>query len=154
MEIPVPADENPRTRNFTLTAQDFIHLKSDQPFFLYLAHTIPHYPVHASDDFRGKLEAGLYGDAVKELVWSVGQVFSTIEQLGLTENTLVMFFKDNVPWKQGNPGYARGRKLLCFKGGFRVPTCRPVDASNDSTVASGSGNCRDHAQVMRSVKAC
>jgi arylsulfatase A len=121
VEIPAPADENLLTHNFTQAALDFIRTNNDQPFFLYLAHAMPHYPAHASDDFRGQSEAGLYGDAVQELDWNVGQVLSTLEQLGLTEKTLVMFSSDNGPWMQGNPGYARGRKLLCFEGGFRVP---------------------------------
>jgi uncharacterized sulfatase len=119
--VPAPADENVLTRDFTLAAQDFIRSNKDHPFFLYLAHAMPHYPVHASEDFRGKSEAGLYGDAVQELDWGVGQIFSTLNELGLDEKTLVVFTSDNGPWMQGNPGYARGRKLLCFEGGFRVP---------------------------------
>ncbi len=118
---PAPADQNLLTRNFTLVAQDFIRANQDQPFFLYLAHAMPHVPIHASADFRGKSRGGLYGDAVQELDWSVGQVLDTLDQLGLSEKTLVIFSSDNGPWWQGNPGYARGRKLLWFEGGFRVP---------------------------------
>lgn len=119
--VPAPADEDVLTRDFTLAAQDFIRSNKDHPFFLYLAHAMPHYPVHASEDFRGKSEAGLYGDAVQELDWSVGQIFNTLDTLGLDDKTLVIFTSDNGPWMQGNPGYLRGRKLLCFEGGFRVP---------------------------------
>jgi len=119
--VPAPADEDVLTRNFTLAAQDFIRSNREHPFFLYLAHAMPHFPVHASKDFRGKSEAGLYGDAVQELDWSVGQILTTLDQLGLDDKTLVIFTSDNGPWMQGNPGYARGRKLLCFEGGFRVP---------------------------------
>jgi arylsulfatase A len=121
VELPAPADENLLTRNFTLAAQDFIRTNKDQPFFLYLAHAMPHFPVHASDSFRGKSEAGLYGDAVQELDWGVGQVLDTLDQLGLAEKTLVVLSSDNGPWMEGSPGYQRGRKLLCFEGGFRVP---------------------------------
>jgi uncharacterized sulfatase len=118
---PAPADQNVLTRNFTLVAQDFIRSNQDQPFFLYLAHAMPHVPIHASADFRGKSQAGLYGDAIQELDWSVGQILDTLNQLGLADKTLVIFTGDNGPWWQGNPGYARGRKLLWFEGGFRVP---------------------------------
>jgi arylsulfatase A len=121
VEIPTPADENVLTHNFTLAALDFIRSNKNHPFFLYLAHAMPHFPVHASASFRGKSEAGLYGDAVQELDWSVGQVLDSLDQLGLSENTLVIFTSDNGPWMQGNPGYLRGRKLLLFEGGFRVP---------------------------------
>lgn len=118
---PAPADQNVLTRNFTLAAQDFIRSNREHPFFLYLAHAMPHVPIHASEAFRRKSRAGLYGDAVEELDWSVGQILDLLDQLGLAEKTLVMFSSDNGPWWQGNPGYARGRKLLWFEGGFRVP---------------------------------
>lgn len=121
IEIPSPADEDVLTRNFTVEAVNFIRSNKDQPFFLYLAHAMPHYPEHASAAFQGKSEAGLYGDAVEELDWSVGQIFATLKQSGLDEKTLVIFSSDNGPWMQGNPGYLRGRKLEWFEGGFRVP---------------------------------
>jgi arylsulfatase A len=119
--VPAPADQNVLTHEFTLAAQEFIRSNKEHPFFLYLAHAMPHEPIHASDDFRGRSQAGLYGDAVQELDWSVGQILDTLDQLGLTEKTLVIFSSDNGPWWQGNPGYVRGRKLLWFEGGFRVP---------------------------------
>jgi arylsulfatase A len=119
--VPAPADQDVLTRNFTQAALDFIRLNKDHPFFLYLAHAMPHIPIHASEDFRGKSMGGLYGDAVQELDWSVGQILDTLEQLGLTDKTLVIFTSDNGPWWQGNPGYARGRKLLWFEGSFRMP---------------------------------
>ena len=119
--VPSPADQNVLTRNFTLDALEFIQSNQAHPFFLYLAHAMPHVPIHASDNFRGKSAAGLYGDAVQELDWSVGQVLTLLDQMGLAKKTLVIFTSDNGPWWQGNPGYARGRKLLWFEGGFRVP---------------------------------
>jgi arylsulfatase A len=121
VEVPAPADQNLLTRNFTLAAQDFIRTNRNHPFFLYLAHAMPHFPVHASDEFRGQSEAGLFGDAVQEIDWGVGQVLATLDELGLADKTLVIFTSDNGPWMEGNPGYARGRKLEWFEGGFRVP---------------------------------
>ena len=119
--VRAPADQDVLTLNFTLEAQDFIRSGTKDPFFLYLAHAMPHIPIHASQDFRGRSVAGLYGDAVEELDWSVGQILDTVDKLGLADRTLVIFSSDNGPWWQGNPGFARGRKLLTFEGGFRVP---------------------------------
>jgi uncharacterized sulfatase len=121
VEISAPADQNQLTRNFTLEAQKFLRADDNRPFLLYLAHAMPHIPIHASEEFQGSSEAGRYGDAVQELDWSVGQVLETLHELGLSENTLVLLTSDNGPWWQGNPGALRGRKLLTFEGGFRVP---------------------------------
>lgn len=121
LAVPAPADQDTLTRDFTLAAQKFMRTNRDYPFFLYLAHAMPHIPIHASTAFRGKSKGGLYGDAIEELDWSVGQILDTLDELGLAEKTLVIFSSDNGPWWQGNPGYARGRKLLWFEGGFRVP---------------------------------
>ena len=119
--VEAPADQDVLTQNFTREAVDFIRSHQAEPFFLYLAHAMPHFPMHASADFRGRSAAGLYGDAVEELDWSAGQILDTLDELGLAGKTLVIFSSDNGPWWQGNPGYARGRKLLTFEGGFRVP---------------------------------
>jgi arylsulfatase A-like enzyme len=119
--VPAPADQNVLTRDFTGAALDFIQTHQDEPFFLCLAHAMPHEPIHASQEFRGRSAAGLYGDAAEELDWSVGQVLDTLDRLALSPRTLVVFSSDNGPWWQGNPGEARGRKLLPFEGGFRVP---------------------------------
>jgi arylsulfatase A len=121
VEIPAPADQNNLIHNFTVEAQNFIQANKDKPFFLYLAHAMPHFPVHASQAFQNTSEAGRYGDAVQEIDWSVGQIFTTLKQLGLDGKTLVVFSSDNGPWMEGNPGYLRGRKLEWFEGGFRVP---------------------------------
>jgi arylsulfatase A len=119
--VPAPANQDVLTRDFTLAAVEFIRANKDHPFLLYLAHAMPHFPEHASAAFQGKSGAGLYGDAVEEIDWSVGQIFDTLDQLGLAKKTLVVLSSDNGPWMQGNPGYVRGRKLQWFEGGFRVP---------------------------------
>jgi len=121
VDLPAPADQNELTKNFTREALDFIQADADRPFFLYLAHAMPHFPVHASEAFRGTSQAGIYGDAVQELDWSLGQVLGALKAMGLDEKTLVVFSSDNGPWWQGNPGFLRGRKLEWYEGGFRVP---------------------------------
>jgi arylsulfatase A len=119
--VPSPADQNLLTQEMTRAALAFIQQHRDDPFFLYLAHPMPHEPMHASDEFRGRSAGGLYGDAAEELDWSVGQVLDTLDKLDLSSKTLLMFSSDNGPWWQGNPGFTRGRKLCTFEGGFRVP---------------------------------
>jgi arylsulfatase A len=119
--VEAPADQNLLTQDFTREANSFLQEFREEPFFLYLAHPMPHEPVHASETFRGRSTAGLYGDAVEELDWSVGEILQTLEALDLAEKTLVVFTSDNGPWWQGNPGLTRGRKMLTFEGGFRVP---------------------------------
>jgi uncharacterized sulfatase len=121
IEYEAPADQNRLTRDFSREALAFIRRHPDRPFFLYLAHAMPHEPLHVSQDFRGRSAAGLYGDAVEELDWSVGQILDTVDELGLAGQTLVVFTSDNGPWWQGSPGLTRGRKMLAFEGGFRVP---------------------------------
>lgn len=121
VEIPAPADQDLLTENFTNEALNFIQANKDQPFFLYLAHAMPHFPVHASPAYQDTSEAGRYGDAVQEIDWGVGRILDFLKQLGLDEKTLVVFTSDNGPWMEGNPGNLRGRKLEWFEGGFRVP---------------------------------
>jgi uncharacterized sulfatase len=121
IEIDAPVDQNLLTQNITREAVKYIKEVQAHPFFLYIAHPMPHEPIHASGDFRGQSAAGLYGDAVEEIDWSVGEVLDTLKDLGLDDKTLVLFTSDNGPWWQGSPGFTRGRKNLPFDGGFRVP---------------------------------
>jgi len=118
---PAPADQNTLTQRLTHEATAFIRDKTSEPFFLYYAQPFPHIPLHASDGFRGHSMAGLYGDTIAEIDWSVGQILQTLAQQGLDANTLVLFTSDNGPWWQGNAGAVRGRKNLPFEGGYRVP---------------------------------
>ncbi len=121
VEIESPADQNVLPLALTKEAVEFIHTNKEVPFFLYFAHPMPHIPLHASEKFRGQSHGGLYGDAVEEIDWSVGEIIRTLQELGLSRKTLVIFTSDNGPWYQGNPGYTRGRKNLFFEGGLRVP---------------------------------
>jgi arylsulfatase A len=122
-----PADQTSITRRYTEEATGFIRENSARPFFLYLAHTMPHIPLFASPAFAGRSPRGRYGDVVEELDWSVGQVLDTLRELGLEGRTLVMFTSDNGPWalfdeQAGSTGPLRGSKGGTFEGGMRVPT--------------------------------
>ena len=90
-------DQSLFTRQFTKRAVDFIGKNKDRPFFLYLAHVMPHVPIHPSEKFRGKSAGGIYGDVVEELDWSVGEILAALEKHGLDDNTLVIFTSDNGP---------------------------------------------------------
>jgi arylsulfatase A-like enzyme len=120
-------DQRYTTKVYTEEAVSFIDRHRGKPFFLYLAHTMPHVPLYASEAFRGKSRRGLYGDVVEELDWSVGQVLAALRKNGLEQNTLVVFTSDNGPWlafdvEGGSPGPLREGKQTTFEGGMRVPT--------------------------------
>ncbi|HEV7404880.1 MAG TPA: sulfatase-like hydrolase/transferase [Chthoniobacteraceae bacterium] len=120
------ADQEQLTTQYTLRAVEFIEWNKDRPFFFYLAHNMPHVPLHVSDKFRGKSERGLYGDVIMEIDWSVGEVMRTVERLGLSEKTLIIFTSDNGPWLSygdhaGRADPLREGKGTCWEGGTRVP---------------------------------
>ena len=128
--IESPAKVKTLTRRYTEEAIRYIEQHRDQPFFLYLAHTMPHEPVRPSDEFRGKSAYGPYGDVVEEIDWSTGEVLRTLRRLGLDENTLVVFTSDNGPSlvgarngkkSAGSAGTLRGGKATTWEGGMRVP---------------------------------
>ncbi|WP_375586167.1 sulfatase [Cyclobacterium xiamenense] len=119
-------DQRMLTTWYTERAVDFIKREKDGPFFLYLAHSMPHVPLFVSDKFRGKSENGLYGDVIMEIDWSVGRVMEALEQPGLAENTLVIFASDNGPWLSygshaGSTGKLKEGKGTSWEGGVRVP---------------------------------
>jgi arylsulfatase A-like enzyme len=119
-------DQDEITTLYTEKAVGFIKQNRDQPFFLYLAHSMPHVPLAVSDKFRGKSEQGLYGDVIMEIDWSVGEIIKTLDEYGLTENTLVIFTSDNGPWinfgnHAGSTGGLREGKSTTWEGGQRVP---------------------------------
>lgn len=119
--IEEPATLETLTPRYTEQAVRFIERSRNKPFFLYMPHTYPHIPLAASPRFRGKSKAGLYGDVVAEIDWSVGEVLKTLRDNQLEQNTLVMFSSDNGPWFQGSPGRLRGRKGWTYEGGMREP---------------------------------
>jgi arylsulfatase A-like enzyme len=119
--VEYPVVQATLTQRYTEAAIDFLIRNRDRPFFLYLAHAMPHKPLACSERFYGKSGAGLYGDVMAELDWSVGQVLAKLKELGLDENTLVIFTSDNGPWFGGSSGGLRGMKGMHWEGGLRVP---------------------------------
>jgi arylsulfatase A-like enzyme len=124
--IEYPCDQSTLTRRYTGEAAAFIRANRDRPFFLYLANTMPHIPLFASDDFLGKSARGLYGDTIEEIDWSVGQILQTLRETGLDENTLVVYTSDNGPWlSMGDRGGCalplRDGKFTTYEGGMRLP---------------------------------
>ena len=119
-------DQTLLTKNYTAKAIEFIKANREQPFFLYLAHSMPHVPLFRSEKFEGISTAGLYGDVIEELDASVGAILQTLKEQGLAENTLVVFTSDNGPWLQfktqgGIAGPLRGGKFDTYEGGMREP---------------------------------
>jgi len=123
--VEFPVDQTTLTERYTEEAIRFVE-ECHRPFFLYLAHTMPHTPLHVSDRFKNKSERGLYGDVVECLDWSMGELFAALKKLGLDENTVVAFTSDNGPWLAkgadgGSAGPLRSGKGTCYEGGQRVP---------------------------------
>lgn len=119
-------DQGTLTADYTERACAFIKKSSNHPFFLYLAHSMVHVPINASPRFLGKSGAGLFGDVMMEVDWSVGEIMQTLKQQGIDENTLVIFTSDNGPWltfgdHAGNTGGLREGKGSSWEGGQRVP---------------------------------
>lgn len=122
-----PAYQPTLTKRYTEEALKFISKNKKEPFFLYLAHSMPHVPLYRSEEFAEKSKRGLYGDVIEEIDWSVGQIMKTLKDLKLDNNTLVVFTSDNGPWlwfnqHGGSAGLLRDGKGSTFEGGMRVPT--------------------------------
>jgi len=124
------------TVRYTEKALKFIDVNHENPFFLYLAYSMPHLPINTTEDFKGKSTAGLYGDVIQTIDWSAGQIISKLQELGIDQNTMVVFTSDNGPWLYlpdrmlqggnewwhvGSPGLLHGAKGTTYEGGNRVP---------------------------------
>ena len=119
-------DQAQLTKLYTDKAVKFISENKSKPFFLYLAHSMVHVPIAASQKFKGKSGAGLFGDVMEEVDWSVGEVMNALKKNGLAENTIVIFSSDNGPWltfgnHAGNTGGLREGKGTAWDGGLKVP---------------------------------
>ncbi len=120
-------DQTMLTTRYTQKAVQFIEENKDNPFLIYLPHSMVHVPLYVSDKFKGKSGVGLYADTVMELDWSLGQILNALEKYDLDENTLVIFTSDNGPWASygdhaGSAAPLRGFKHTAWEGGIREPT--------------------------------
>ncbi|RXK61657.1 arylsulfatase [Lacibacter luteus] len=114
------------TSTFTKKAEAFITAQKQKPFFLYLAHPMPHVPLAASPAFAGKTGAGLFADVIAEIDWSIGRIIDLLDKTGLSKNTLLIVTSDNGPWLSfgnhaGSSGGLREGKGTAWDGGTRVP---------------------------------
>ena len=128
------------THLYTNKAIEYLKDKRDprKPFLLYVAHTMMHTIIDASDRFRGKSAGGLYGDVVEEFDYETGRLLDALDEHGLSKNTLVIYTSDNGPWNQdkytknkkghpegaifwGEAGPLRNGKGSCYEAGYRVP---------------------------------
>jgi arylsulfatase A len=121
-----PTNQNTLTKRYTEESVNFIEQHQEEPFFLYLAHSMVHVPLFRSSEFAGKSLRGLYGDVMEELDWSAGQIIETLKRLDLGRNTLVVFTSDNGPWltydeQGGSSGLLYYGKGSTWEGGMRVP---------------------------------
>ena len=121
-----PAAQESLTRRYTEEAVAFIEANAERPFFLYMPHTMVHIPLFREAAFAGQSRAGIYGDVIEEIDWSVGQILETLDRLGLDDDTLVVFTSDNGPWTVfgehgGTAGLLRRGKGSTWEGGMRVP---------------------------------
>ena len=124
--VEFPVNQELLTKRYTEEAVKWIKSQKDKPFFLYLAHNMPHAPVFASPEFQGRSTGGRFGDVVEEIDWSVGRIIEAIRDAAIEEKTLVVFTSDNGPWSVFGPhgGTAkplRGEKATTWEGGQRVP---------------------------------
>lgn len=122
-----PANQNTITKRYTEETISYIKENKNKPFFVYLAHNLPHIPLFASKEAMGKSKRGLYGDVVEEIDDGVGKILKTLELEGLAENTIVVFTSDNGPWlpfktNGGSAGLLKAGKGTTWEGGMREPT--------------------------------
>ncbi len=125
-EIRTLDDQGKLTTMYTERALKFIDEHHNEPFFLYMAHSMVHVPLGVSDKFKGKSKQGMFGDVMMEVDWSVGEVMKALDKYGLTDNTLVIYTSDNGPWLNfgnwaGSTGGLREGKGTSWEGGQREP---------------------------------
>ena len=123
-------ETNPRqellTEAYTDRAIEFIRANRDRPFFVYVAHAMPHVPLFRGRAFRDRSLRGLYGDVIEEIDHHTGRILDVLGELGIDGDTLVIYTSDNGPWAgygidAGSAGLLRGSKGTVFEGGIRVP---------------------------------
>jgi arylsulfatase A-like enzyme len=124
--VELPVDQRTVTRRYTQRAIDFIRGHRDGPFFVYLPHSMPHIPLSVPDDVRDSDPHHSYTNTIEHVDAEVGRLLDTLDELGLAENTFVIYASDNGPWLSfkhhgGSAGPLRDGKGTTFEGGQRVP---------------------------------
>jgi arylsulfatase A-like enzyme len=124
--VELPVDQRTVTRRYTQKAIDFVKSNRDRPFFIYLPHTMPHIPLYVPDEIRDSDPKRAYINTLEHIDAEIGRLLATLDETGLTENTLVIFTTDNGPWLPyknhgGSAGPLRDGKGTTFEGGQRVP---------------------------------
>jgi arylsulfatase A-like enzyme len=119
-------DQSKLTGEYGRRAVAFMEAHRDEPFFVYLAHSMPHVPLFASESFRGRTKRGLFGDVIEEIDDTVGRLLAALERLQIDDETLVIFTSDNGPWLSygdhaGSAAPLREGKGTSFEGGVGVP---------------------------------
>jgi arylsulfatase A-like enzyme len=151
-----PAQQTTLTKRYTDEAITFIRAHRDGPFFLYLAHNFPHMPLFRSKEFENRSQRGLYGDVVEEIDANVGRILSTLHELKLDGNTLVLYMSDNGPWapyleQGGSAGLLHGAKASTWEGGMRVPAIFWWPGTIKPGVITGIGSELDILQTLASL---
>lgn len=118
--IEYPADQSTLTKRYTEEAVKFIEANKDDPFFLYIPHTMVHLPLAVSEAFKNRT-GRLIWDAIEEVDWSVGEVLKAVKAAGIADETLVIFTSDNGA-AVGSSAPLRAKKGSVYDGGIREPT--------------------------------
>lgn len=119
--IESPVDQTTLTARYADAAVEFIEANAGEPFFLYYAESFPHIPLFHPPANAGRSAAGKYGDVVETIDDAVGDILDKLDELGIADDTLIVFTSDNGPWFEGSSGELRGRKGSTYLGGFQVP---------------------------------
>ncbi len=145
--VEFPCDQSSLTRRYFDRAIDFIESCGDAPFFAYITPAMPHWPLSASEQFKGTSRRGLYGDVIEEIDWNVGRLLDYLDESHKSENTLVIYTSDNGPWlikgeDGGSAAPLRDGKATFYEGGVRVPCIMqwpgviPAQSKSESIVTS------------------
>lgn len=154
--IELPADQFTITKRYTERAVEFIKENKEEPFFLYLAHSMVHTPLFASEEFQETSVRGLFGDVMNEVDWSLGEIVRTLAELDLDKNTLIVFTSDNGPWlmmreQGGSAGLLKDGKGTTWEGGMRVPAIFYMPETIQSRIVTDLGSTLDLLPTIASL---
>ncbi len=143
-----PANQHTLTKRYTEETINFIQQNQGEPWFVYLAHSMVHIPLFASEKFEGTSTRGIFGDTVQEIDWGVGQILKTLKETGQDKNTLIVFTSDNGPWlpfreHSGTAGLLRDGKGTTWEGGMREPTIFYWPGKIEPKIVTGIGSTLD-----------